>query len=136
MPIPEQSPDALDAEAHELLARGHTMLAQAARLRAAQARKPETPPTPRTSTLVDTRDCAHGLGVSTATINRLVNAGRIPFLIVGESRRFEMSAVLAALEQHGATENLVARATNKNREVIPGVRLLSRRKGAAGSINR
>jgi excisionase family DNA binding protein len=121
------SPDALDAEAHELLARGYTMLAQAARLRAAQPRQTAAPPSTKPP-LVDTRDCAHSLGVSTATVNRMVQAGRIPFITVGESRRFEMGPVLAALEHHGATRN-VREATSKNRVVLPGVRLLSRRKG-------
>jgi excisionase family DNA binding protein len=124
------SPDALEAEAHELLARGHTMLAQAARLRAAQPRQTAAPPSTKPP-LMDTRDCAHSLGVSTATINRLVQAGRIPFITVGESRRFEMGAVLAALERRGATQNAGAQATSKSRVVIPGVRLLSRPKGVS-----
>src|SRR5580698_8129774 len=96
----DSSPDALEAEAHDVLARGHAMLAQAARLRAAQSRQPAAPPSPRFSSLVDTRDCAHALGVSTATINRLVHGRRIPFVMVGESRRFDMRAGVAALEQH------------------------------------
>lgn len=47
-----------------------------------------------------------------------------------------MGAVLAALEHHTPTENDGAQATSKSRGVIPGVRLLSRRKGVAGSTNR
>jgi excisionase family DNA binding protein len=130
------SPEAIEAEAHELIARGHTMLAEAARLRATQAKatSPAPAPTPGTAPLVDKRGCAYALGVSPATIDRLVRDGRIPYRIVGDSRRFDLAAVIAALEEHkvATKTNTVATPPWPPDEPIPGVRLLSRRKPTPG----
>ena len=51
-----------------------------------------------TAPLVDKRTLAHALGVSTASVDRLCREGRIPFVLVGEVRRFDLDAVRAALE--------------------------------------
>ncbi len=47
------------------------------------------PPLP----LLDKRALAHALGVSTASVDRLCRQGRIPFVLVGEVRRFDLEAV-------------------------------------------
>ncbi len=47
--------------------------------------------------LVDKRLLAHALGISVATVDRLCRAGAIPFVHVGDARRFDLEAVRAAL---------------------------------------
>jgi excisionase family DNA binding protein len=75
--------------------------------------------------LVDKRTAAHSLGVSSATLDRLVAAGRIPFVKVGDHRRFDCAKVREALETTPATPS-----TPAQRERIPGIRLLSRKQTA------
>jgi hypothetical protein len=72
--------------------------------------------------LVDKRRLADALGVSVATIDRQSAKGRIPFLLVGEHRRYDIVAVRAALEAVPA----VAPAAKASRELVSGVRRLSR----------
>jgi excisionase family DNA binding protein len=87
------------------------------------AQRPTTPPT--SGSLVDKRGLAHALGVSPATIDRLCRDGRIPFTRVGDVRRFDPVAVLAALEQ--GVEASATSAGSASRQVrVAGVRLLSR----------
>jgi hypothetical protein len=50
-----------------------------------------------TSPLVDKRGLAHALGVSTASVDRLCRSGRIPFVTVGEVKRFDLEAVRTVL---------------------------------------
>jgi len=123
------SPDAIEAEAHDLIARGHTKLAEAARLRASLTKSADaTPPTAPSMQLVDKRSCAHALGVSVATLDRLVRERRIPFRVVGDCKRFVLADVLAAFEEHKATAKVTAPPHVASlEEPIPGVRLLSRR---------
>lgn len=129
---PLEEADKLDAKAHDLIARGHSMLAQAARLRGTRGGSTETSTPPRPAPLVDVRDCAYALGVSPATIHRLVRSGRVPFVVVGQSKRFDLVAVREALEHSKVTEKRSAAAPMPQaRATIPGVRLLSRRKGTA-----
>lgn len=55
--------------------------------------------------LVDKRELARALAVSVATVDRLCRADSdapIPFVIVGDSRRFDLAAVRAALESRPA----------------------------------
>jgi hypothetical protein len=88
----------------------------------------EVAPTPQT-TLLDKRALAHALGVSTATIDRLVRAKRIPFIVVSQLRRFDLDAVRSALgvcQTEAASKHAVANEPAGLR----GVRLLSR--GAGG----
>jgi excisionase family DNA binding protein len=47
--------------------------------------------------LLNKRALAHALGVSTATVDRLCRTRRIPFVVVGDARRFDLAAVRAAL---------------------------------------
>ncbi|HEV3189330.1 MAG TPA: hypothetical protein VGY54_02475 [Polyangiaceae bacterium] len=47
--------------------------------------------------LLDKRALAHALGVSTATVDRLCRERRVPYVHVGEVRRFDLEAVRAAL---------------------------------------
>jgi excisionase family DNA binding protein len=72
------------------------------------------------SALVDKRECARALGVSTATVDRLCATQRIPFVVVGDVRRFDLEAVRAALES-------VPAEAPKPTVKLGGVRLLSRR---------
>jgi excisionase family DNA binding protein len=122
--------DRLEADAHDLIARGHAMLAQAARLRASRSVPCDTATPVRPTPLVDVRDCAYALGVSSATIHRLVRSGRVPFVVVGQSKRFDLAAVREALEHSMVTEKQLVVPTPQASATIPGVRLLSRRKGA------
>jgi excisionase family DNA binding protein len=77
------------------------------------------------SALLDKRDVAHALGVSTATIDRLCRQQRIPFVLVGEVRRFDLAAVRGALAEQRPVAQ--ASAGTADRRVAPGaIRLLSR----------
>jgi hypothetical protein len=80
--------------------------------------------------LLDKRALAHALCVSTASIDRLCRQKRIPFVVVGEVRRFDLEAVRAAL---GETREQGDRATGDRPDLARGspgapgaIRLLSR----------
>ncbi len=80
--------------------------------------------------LLDKRALAHALGVSTATVDRLCRQGRMPFVIVGEVRRFDLEVVRAALG--GRTEGApvpsdrTASERAQRRPALNTVRCLSR----------
>jgi excisionase family DNA binding protein len=74
--------------------------------------------------LADKRSAAHALGISSATLDRLVAAGRVPFVRVGDHRRYDLAQVRAALATTPAAPTRPA-----PRERLGGVRLLSRRAG-------
>lgn len=104
-----------------------SMVRAAAREGAQDALAAQSATTSATSpTLIDKRSLAHALGVSPATVDRLCRNGRMPFVVVGEVRRFDLVAVRAALAQsHG---QLAGSPTSAPRPAaIAGVRLLSRR---------
>jgi excisionase family DNA binding protein len=69
---------------------------------ALNAHAPSEPTEPRAPTLLDKRALAHALGVSTATVDRLCRTNRIPFVRVGDARRFDFVAVRAALDASSA----------------------------------
>ena len=102
--------DAIDTQAQVLEANASVAL-----------RAPE--PTP----LLSKQQLAAALGVSTATIDRLCRERAIPFLTVGDSRRFELVAVRQALEARAAGE------ATEPPQALPevstgGVRRLTRRR--------
>jgi excisionase family DNA binding protein len=75
--------------------------------------------------LASKSEVASALHVSPATIDRLVRAGRIPFVRVGDVRRFDLECVRAALvEQRSA-----APAKPPVQGPMSGVRLLSGARG-------
>ncbi|MBV9948143.1 MAG: hypothetical protein JOZ69_14910 [Myxococcales bacterium] len=84
--------------------------------------------------LIDKRTLAHALATSIASIARLCRDQRIPFVLVGEVRRFDLEAVRAALRASvpgpakvDVDSPPVRTAGPRTEEVpIPGVRLLSR----------
>ncbi len=86
-------------------------------------------PSPRPMPLVDKRELALSLGVSAATIDRLCRQGRIPFILVGEVRRFDFDAVRAALETKpepaDAPANPASQSAPRDR-LGANVRMLSR----------
>jgi excisionase family DNA binding protein len=53
--------------------------------------------------LLDKRGLAHTLAVSTATVDRLCREGRVPYVVVGDSRRFDLEAVRDALANSTAS---------------------------------
>jgi excisionase family DNA binding protein len=53
--------------------------------------------------LANIKETARALGVSTRTVNTLVQRGQIPSVKVGGLRRFRIDAVLAALEAASAS---------------------------------
>jgi excisionase family DNA binding protein len=101
----------------------------AAREGTAQALDQRDAPAPRSaSPLVDKRALAHALGVSTATVDRLCRWGRIPYVHVGDVRRFDVETVRSALEATGPGP-VKAPSTGRHADAathVPGVRLLSR----------
>jgi excisionase family DNA binding protein len=75
--------------------------------------------------LVDKRSLAQALAVSPATIDRLCRDGRIPFVRVGDVRRFDPLAVRQALGEAKASAPGEP-ATRSPLVPLTGVRLLSR----------
>jgi hypothetical protein len=102
----------------------------------------ETAPAVTTSTatpqpLVDKRELARMLSVSPATVDRLVRAG-LPFVPVGDVRRFDVTACRAWLEEQGERRAEAGAPASRPRVTSAsttetgsgehgGVRLLSRR---------
>jgi hypothetical protein len=90
--------------------------------------------------LVDKRMLAHALGVSIPSIDRLCRSQRIPYVLVGEVRRFDLEAVREALrasapgpvkaERPSPPAPAPAPARCSEEAPIPGVRLLSRQGGS------
>ena len=76
-------------------------------------------------TLLNKRALAHALGVSTATIDRLCRAKRIPFVIVGDARRFDLASVRAALATTPASPDS-KRLPPGESATLHGVKLLTR----------
>jgi excisionase family DNA binding protein len=81
------------------------------------------PATSAPAPLLDKRGLAAALGVSPATVDRQTAEGRIPFVRVGDHKRFDLAAVRAALE---LTPARLAPVVAPARGRVPGVRLLSR----------
>ena len=82
---------------------------------------------------MDKRELARLLGVSGATVDRLVRANRIPFVPVGDVKRFDIAAVRAALETRDAEPSSDRPALPTSTADVGGVRRLSRpRAGRAG----
>lgn len=81
-----------------------------------------TAPTPSTPALVDRRELARLLDVSTATVTRLTAEG-MTCLHVGDSPRYDVDAVRAWLAERGRQGTKAKAPTGP----IAGVRLLSRR---------
>ena len=78
-----------------------------------------------TDTLRTTHECAAELRISVATLNRMVKAGKVPWVPVGESKRFDMTKVRAAL---AATTEAKTSPTLAPAQPAPsGVRCLSRK---------
>jgi excisionase family DNA binding protein len=78
-------------------------------------------PSPPGATLLSKSELASELHVSTATVDRLVRAGRLPFARVGDARRFDVDAVRRALEERGGG----APTTSEPGVAVGDVRLLS-----------
>jgi excisionase family DNA binding protein len=96
-------------------------------IQALAARGPATATVP--PPLLDKKGLAHALGVSTATVDRLCRERRIPYVHVGDVRRFDLDAVRAALgSPHQNREPAPSSASDPaGRSAVPGdIRLLSR----------
>jgi excisionase family DNA binding protein len=74
--------------------------------------------------LLTKQTLAAALSTSTATIDRLVRDGRIPFVRLGDSRRFDLADVRAALDVERAE-----RVAPRIERTDDAVRLLSRPRG-------
>jgi hypothetical protein len=84
----------------------------------------ERDPTAREPVLLDKRSLAHALNISTATVDRLCRTQRIPFVTVGDVRRFDLACVLAALRDAAPLEpKRVPRAESAS---LHGVKLLTK----------
>jgi hypothetical protein len=113
------------------------LVRSAAREGVVEALRAQAPVGPRAPTpLVDKRMLAHALGVSIPSIDRLCRNQRIPYVLVGEVRRFDLEAVREALRAPAPGAVKVehsppppAAAPCSEQVPIPGVRLLSRHGG-------
>lgn len=100
-PLLRAQAQALRAQAHALRVQADTIDAQASILEGGAAL---APPAPEAAALLSKQQLASALAVSTATVDRLCRDGVVPFLIVGDSRRFDLVKVRSALEAHAAKE--------------------------------
>jgi excisionase family DNA binding protein len=91
----------LRAQAAALRAQADAIEAQAQVL---EATAPAAARVVEPSPLLSKQQLAAALGVSTATVDRLCRERAIPFLTVGDSRRFELLAVREALAMRKAEE--------------------------------
>jgi hypothetical protein len=81
-------------------------------------------PAPTTTPLVDRREVARVLRVSSATIGRMMaEPDPLPHVFAGASPRYDLAAVRAWLDARGPKPT---KAAPSKRETIPGVRWLSR----------
>ncbi len=118
-------PALLRAQAQALRVQADAIEAQARMLEADAGVAPRAAePAP----LLSKQQLAAALGVSTATVDRLCREQSIPFLTVGDARRFELVSVRQALEARAADEPPAPyeRAPGASPS---GIRMLSRRKG-------
>lgn len=76
--------------------------------------------------LVCKQELARVLSVSTPTVDRLTRDGVIPFVRVGDSRRYDVAAVRAALEARTAAEPKALPASSTPPTLTGGVRRVSR----------
>jgi excisionase family DNA binding protein len=114
------------------------LVRSAAREGVVEALRAQGPVAPKAVTpLVDKRMLAHALGVSIPSIDRLCRSQRIPYVLVGELRRFDLEAVREALRASAPGPLKVehspappAAAPCSEEVPIPGVRLLSRHGGS------
>jgi excisionase family DNA binding protein len=83
--------------------------------------EPSAAPPPRP--LLTKSELANALRVSTATVDRRLREKRIPFVPVGDVKRFDLEAVRAALPEVPASAPAAAPVQGS----LSGVRLLSRR---------
>jgi hypothetical protein len=115
------------------------LVRSAAREGVVEALQAQVPVAPRAvAPLVDKRMLAHALGVSIPSVDRLCRSQRIPYVLVGEVRRFDLEAVREALRASAPGPVKVERpsppapacAPCSEELPIPGVRLLSRHGGS------
>jgi len=134
LPFPFQSPRSArptDVDVAALLrAQAEALRAQAAAIDAqAQVLETHRLVTPRAAEpapLLSKQQLATALGVSSATIDRLCRERAIPFLTVGDSRRFDLVSVRLSLEAPAVNEPAVTHEQPPGASPS-GVRLLSRR---------
>lgn len=107
-------------------ARRRDGVVEALQTRVASGPKPIAP-------LLDKRSLANALSVSIASIDRLCRDQRIPYVLVGDVRRFDLEAVCEALRTHApgpvkadAPPAPSPPAMRLEDAPVPGVRLLSR----------
>lgn len=83
------------------------------------------PMAPSPSPMVAKQEAARHFNVSTATLDRLCRTGEIPYVTIGDSRRFDLAAVRAALEARAGAEPK-APPVSSPPETSTGVRRVSR----------
>jgi hypothetical protein len=113
------------------------LVRSAAREGVAEALQTQAPVAPKTVIpLINKKDLAHALGVSIASVDRLSRDGRIPWVPVGDVRRFDLEAVRQALRAQAPGPVKAdgpptpSSASACDDAPIPGVRLLSRNGGS------
>ncbi len=123
----------LRAQADALVIQAEILRAQAAALEAPVAlSQPDR--SAALSRIVNKDEMARELSVSRGQVDRLVRAGKIPCVIVGDVRRFDVAAVRAALEVHVPVPEAAPLALLAPADPAPapsGVRLLSRPRASA-----
>jgi hypothetical protein len=112
------------------------LVRSAAREGVVEALQTQAPVAPKTVIpLINKKDLAHALSVSIASVDRLSRDGRIPWVPVGDVRRFDLEAVRQALRAQAPGPVKAedppppSPASQFDEAPIPGVRLLSRNGG-------
>ena len=99
--------DPVELAARALEVQAEALRAQACALRAMRSASGEKS---TSGPLVDKSTLAKALDASIPTIDRLCRASVIPFVYVGDVRRFDVAAVRAALEKHTEEKRRAAKA--------------------------
>jgi excisionase family DNA binding protein len=84
-----------------------------------------------TAPLVSKQEMARLLDCSSNKIDRLVRDGKIPYVVVGGVRRFQVDAVMTALSVHSAVPPTPPDLGRQDLPGIPGVRWATRRTRSA-----
>jgi excisionase family DNA binding protein len=114
----------LRAQARQLRAQADVFDAQADAFEAARATStPSAPSSP--APLLTPHECAAALGVSIATLNRRVNEGAIPYVQIGDARRYDLERVHAALAAAPRVPQLPPVASAPEPQPARGVRRVS-----------
>jgi hypothetical protein len=124
--------DAIELAALALERQADALHAQATALQMLKKHERDVSLTPAPACLVDRSGLATALAISLPTVDRLCKAGTIPWIQIGDVRRFDLGAVRSALQKCAAKAKVnMSRVGSDEADGAPsGVRRVSRSRPA------